>query len=72
LDKAAKEPEPADELAPDHEMDELDRLNPFDDEFRPDAETPPPTSSPPPSPTPPLAKEESDDEGGDEGGDDEV
>ena len=71
LDKAAKEPEPAEELAPDYEMDEFDRLNPFDDEFRPDAETPPPTPSPPPSPTPsptpPLAEEEeSNDQGGDE------
>ena len=62
LDKAAKEPEPAEEPAgPDYEMDEFDRLNPFDDEFRPDDETPPP------SPTPRLAEEESD-----EGGDDEV
>ena len=63
LDKAAKEPEPAEELAPDYEMDEFDRLNPFDGEFRPDAETPPPSSSPPPSP---AEEEESDDEGGDE------
>jgi len=67
LDKAAKEPEPAEDPAgPDYEMDEFDIHNPFDDEFRPDDETPPQTPSPPPSPTPPLAEEESDDEGGDE------
>ena len=47
-------------------MDEFDRLNPFDDEFRPDAETPPPSPSPTP-PTPPLA-EESDGDGDGEGG----
>ena len=57
LDKAAKEPEPAEYPAgPDYQMDEFDRLNPFDDEFRPDAETPPPLAE----------EEESDDEGGDE------
>ena len=38
-------------------MEEFDRLNPFDDEFRPDVETPPPS----PSPTPPLAEEEESD-----------
>jgi len=68
LDKAAKEPEPAEDPAgPDYEMDEFDTLNPFDGEFRPDDETPPPSSTPsptPPSPTPPLTEEEeSDDEG---------
>ena len=52
LDKAAKEPEPAEEPAGlNYEMDKFDRLNPFNDEFRPDAETLPP----PPSP---LAEEE--------------
>ena len=68
MDKAAKEPEPAEDPAgPDYEMDEFDTLNPFDGEFRPDDETPPPSSTPsptPPSPTPPLTEEEeSDDEG---------
>jgi len=61
LDKAAKEPEPAeDPTGPDYEIDKFDILNLFDDEFRPDDETPPP--SPSPSPT----EEESDDDGGDE------
>ena len=67
LDKAAKEPEPAEDPAgPDYQMDEFDRLNPFDGDFRPDAETPPPSLPPslPPSPTPPLAEEESDDDDG--------
>lgn len=32
---------------PNYEMDELDRINPFDyDNFRPDAETSPPSASP--------------------------
>ena len=56
LDKAAKEPEPAEESAgPNYKMDEFYRLNPFNGEFRSDAETPPP------SPTPPLAEEEESD-----------
>ena len=62
------------EEVPDYGMDEFDLNNPFDEDFRPDEETPPPTpspsptptpsptSSPPPSPTstplPPLAEEE--------------
>jgi len=51
LDKAAKEPEPAEDPAgPDYEMDEFDRLNPFDGEFRPDDETPPPSPTPPAGP----------------------
>ena len=55
LDKAAKEPEQeVEELGPNYEMDEFDRLNPFEEAFRPDAETPPlpPTQPPPPSPLP--------------------
>jgi len=38
-------------------MDEFDEINPFGDEFRPDAPTPapsPPTPTPPPPPTPPT------------------
>ena len=68
MDKAAKEPEPAEYPAgPDYQMDEFDSLNPFDDEFRPDAETPPPSPSPSP-PTPLLAEEsDGDGEGGEEG-----
>ena len=59
--------EPKEEI-PDYGMDEFDLNNPFDGDFRPDAETPlpsplpSPTSSPPLSPTstplPPLAEEE--------------
>ena len=60
LDKAVTkdpEPEPAEEL--DYGMDEFDRLNPFADDFRPDAETPPPTPAPTPPPTPPPEEEDS-------------
>ena len=55
LDKATKEPEPGEERAEEREygMDEFDRLNSFDEMFRPDAETPPPSPTPPPPPTPP-------------------
>ena len=59
LDKAATkdlEPEPAEEL--DYGMDEFDRLNPFAEDFRPDAEMPPPTPAPTPPPTPPPPEEE--------------
>ena len=44
-----------------YEIDEFDRLNPFNDEFWPDAETPPPTP-----PSSPSAEEEGGD--GEEGG----
>ena len=38
---------------PDYAIDEFDDINPFGDEFRPDASTPePPPTPPPPSPTP--------------------
>ena len=40
------------EEVPDYGMDEFDLNNPFDEDFRPDEETPPPTPSPTPSPTP--------------------
>jgi len=60
LDKAAKEPDPAEESAgPNYEMDEFDRLYPFNGEFRPDAETPPPS---PTRPSSPAAEEEGGDE----------
>jgi len=59
LDKAVtKDLEPAEEEELDHGMDEFDRLNPFDDDFRPDAETPPPTPAPAPPPTPPPEEED--------------
>ena len=44
--------EPKEEV-PDYGMDEFDLNNPFDEDFRPDAETPPPTPTPSPSPLPP-------------------
>ena len=61
------------EEVPDYGMEDFDLNNPFDEDFKPDAETPPPSpppspSTPPPSPTstppptstplPPLAEEE--------------
>ena len=45
------EPKEEDEV-PDYGMDEFDLNNPFDEDFRPDEETPPPSPSPSPSPTP--------------------
>ena len=42
------------EEVPDYGMEEFDLNNPFDEDFKPDAETPPPSPSPPsPSPPPP-------------------
>ena len=43
--------EPKEEV-PDYGMDEFDLNNPFDEDFRPDEETPSPSPSPTPSPTP--------------------
>ena len=40
------------EEIPDYGMDDFDLNNPFDGDFRPDAETPLPTPSPTPTPTP--------------------
>ena len=48
---ASKEEE---EQIPDYGMDEFDLNNPFDEDFRPDAETPPPSPLPTPPPSPPL------------------
>ena len=45
-------PKEEEEQIPDYGMDEFDLNNPFDEDFRPDAETPPPTPSPSPSPSP--------------------
>ena len=47
---ASKEEE---EQIPDYGMDEFDLNNPFDEDFRPDAETPPPSPLPTPPPSPP-------------------
>ena len=46
------EPKEEEEQIPDYGMDEFDLNNPFDGDFRPDAETPLPTPTPTPSPTP--------------------
>ena len=45
-------PKEEEEQIPDYGMDEFDLNNPFDEDFRPDEETPPPTPSPSPSPSP--------------------
>ena len=47
---ATTEEEEEEQEDPDYTMDEFDEINPFGDEFRPDAPTP--ASSPPPSPEP--------------------
>ena len=46
-------------------MDEFDEINPFGDEFRPDAPSPepsPPPTPPPPPPSPPPPYQEFDDD----------
>ena len=65
---AEKEEEKEEEQeVPDYAMDEFDEINPFGDEFRPDAPSPepppPPTPppSPPPSPPPPYQEFDGDD-----------
>ena len=47
-----EEEEEEEQEVPDYTMDEFDEINPFGDEFRPDAPTPVPSPTPPP--TPPL------------------
>ena len=63
---ATVEEEEEEQEVPDYTMDEFDEINPFGDEFRPDAPTPapPPTpsSTPPPSPPPPSYHEVVDDD----------
>ena len=65
---AEEEEEEEEEEVPDYTMDEFDRTNPFDYEFRPDAPSPPPSPPPPyqefdgddlPPPPPPLMEETS-------------
>ena len=46
-------PKEEEEQIPDYGMDEFDLNNPFDGDFRPDAETPPPSPLPTPPPSPP-------------------
>ena len=70
-DNVEEEEEEEEQEVPDYTMDEFDDINPFGDEFRPDAPTPAPspepTSSPPydddgddfPPPPPPLMEETS-------------
>ena len=59
LDKQTKRAEKkAKEEVPDYGMDEFDRLNPFDEDFRPDEESP----TPRPPPTPPLVELDGDDD----------
>ena len=72
-EEAAPKEEKEEEEVPDYGMEDFDLNNPFDEDFKPDAETPPPspspplppspppsyyTSSPPSTPLPPLAEEE--------------
>ena len=54
LDKRQEEAAPKEEKeeVPDYGMDEFDLNNPFDEDFKPDEETPPPSPSPTPSPPP--------------------
>ena len=51
LDRREAGPAP-EEQAPDYGMDEFDLNNPFDEDFRPDEETPTTPSPTPPSPSP--------------------
>ena len=58
-EKEEKEEKEEEQEGPDYTMDEFDRTNPFDYEFRPDAKTPPSTppttlKKPPTLPPPPL------------------
>ena len=62
-DNVEEEEEEEEQEVPDYTMDEFDRTNPFDYEFRPDApspEPPPPPTPPPPPPTPPPPYQEFD------------
>ena len=52
-----EEEEEEEQEVPDYTMDEFDEINPFGDEFRPDAPTPAPSPTPPPSPPPPSYQE---------------
>ena len=58
-----EEEEEEEQEVPDYTMDEFDEINPFDYEFRPDAQSPepsPPPTPPPPPPTPPPPYQEFD------------
>ena len=55
-----EEEEEEEQEVPDYTMDEFDEINPFGDEFRPDAPTPAPTS-PEPTSSPPYDDDDGDD-----------
>ena len=57
-----EEEEEEEQEGPDYTMDEFDEINPFGDEFRPDAPIPAPSPTPPPSPPPPSYQEVVDDD----------
>ena len=63
---AEEEEEEEEQEVPDYTMDEFDEINPFGDEFRPDAPTPAPSPTPPPSPPPPSYQEVVDDDDDDD------
>ena len=52
------EEEEEEQKVPDYAMDEFDEINPFGDEFRPDAPSPEPSPPPSPPPTPPPPYQE--------------
>ena len=58
-----EEEEEEEQEVPDYTMDEFDEINPFGDEFRPDAPSPEPSPppTPPPSPPPPYQEFDGDD-----------
>ena len=57
-----EEEEEEEQEGPDYTRDEFDDINPFGDEFRPDAPTPASSPTPPPSPPPPSYQEVVDDD----------
>ena len=57
-----EEEEEEEQEGPDYTRDEFDDINPFGDEFGPDAPTPAPSPTPPPSPPPPSYQEVVDDD----------
>ena len=55
-----EEEEEEEQEVPDYTMDEFDEINPFGDEFRPDAPSPEPSPPPTPPPSPPPPHQEFD------------
>ena len=62
IEEEEEEEEEEEQEGPDYTRDEFDDINPFGDEFRPDAPTPAPSPTPPPSPPPPSYQEVVDDD----------